>query len=61
MEVNQVALAGIPAKQISLLREQLDRIERNLDADAIQGAGFARREGAPAGRRTSLREVRYKD
>lgn len=61
MEVNEVALAGIPAKQISLLREQLDRIERNLDADAIQGAGLARREGAPAGRRTSLREARSKD
>jgi hypothetical protein len=54
-------LAGIPAKQISLLREQLDRIERNLDADATQGAGLARREGSSAGRRTSLREARYKD
>jgi len=54
-------LAGIPAKQISLLREQLDRIERNLDADAILGAALARREGAPAGGRTSLREARYKD
>jgi len=61
MEVNQVALAGIPAKQIALLRQQLDRIERNLDADAIQGAGPARREAASAGRGTSLREARYKD
>jgi len=36
MEVNRVALAGIPAKEIPLLREQLNRIKRNLDADAIQ-------------------------
>jgi len=36
MEVNRVALAGIPSKEIPLLREQLNRIKRNLDADAIQ-------------------------
>jgi hypothetical protein len=36
MEVNRVALAGIPAKEIPLLREQLNRIKRNLDADAIK-------------------------
>jgi DNA-binding MarR family transcriptional regulator len=60
-EVNQVALAGIPAKQLPLLRAQLDRTKRNLDADAIQDGGYARRDAATAGRRTPLREVRHKD
>lgn len=61
MEVNQVALAGMPAKQIPLLRKQLDRIKRNLDADAIQDAGLSRQELARAGCRVPLREARYKD
>jgi DNA-binding MarR family transcriptional regulator len=61
MEVNQVALAGMPPKTIPLLREQLDRIKRNLDADATQDAGVQRRVLAPAGRQAPLREARSKD
>src|SRR5512137_1619521 len=61
IEVNQVALAGISPKKIPLLREQLDRIKRNLDADAIQETEFPRRNLARAGRRVPLREARYKD
>jgi len=51
IEVNLVALAGISAKKIPLLREQLDRIKRNLDADATGDAKLPRWEPAPAGRR----------
>ncbi len=61
MEVNQVALAGISPKKIPALREQLGRIKRNLDADAVQGAEFLQRGLAPAGRKVLLREARYKD
>ena len=61
MEVNQVALAGISPKKIPLLREQLDRIKRNLDADASQDAGLQRRNVAPPGRQAPLREARHKD
>jgi DNA-binding MarR family transcriptional regulator len=61
MEVNQVALAGIAPKNIPLLREQLARIKRNLDADAIDEAEFPRRNPAPAGRRVPLREARSKE
>jgi DNA-binding MarR family transcriptional regulator len=61
IEVNQVALAGISPKQIPLLREQLARIKRNLDADAIDAAALPRRKPAPAGRRVPLREASYKD
>jgi len=61
IEVNQVALAGISPKQIPLLREQLARIKRNLDADATGDAVFPRRNPAPAGRRVPLREASYKD
>jgi hypothetical protein len=61
MEVNQVALAGMSPKKIPLLREQLDRIKRNLDADATQDVGVQPRVLAPARRRAPLREARYKD
>jgi len=50
IEVNQVALAGISPKKIPLLREQLDRIKSNLDADAAQDAGAQPPDVAPAGR-----------
>jgi DNA-binding MarR family transcriptional regulator len=59
-EVNRVALAGISAKKIPLLREQLDLIKRNLDADAIPDAALPRGAVAQARRRGSLREARYK-
>jgi DNA-binding MarR family transcriptional regulator len=59
-EVNRVALAGISAKKIPLLREQLDRIKRNLDADAIPDAALPRGTVAQARRPVSLREARYK-
>ena len=51
---------GISAKKIPLLREQLDRIKRNLDADAIPDAALPRGAVAQARRRVSLREARYK-
>ena len=54
MEVNQVALAGIAPKKIPLLREQLDRIKRNLDADTIQDAGSQRPEAAPPAGRSPI-------
>jgi MarR family transcriptional regulator, organic hydroperoxide resistance regulator len=60
MKVNQVALDGISPKKIPLLREQLARIRRNLDADAILDAEMQRRNLAPAARQTPLREARYK-
>lgn len=60
MEVNQVALAGISAKKIPLLRDQLDRIKRNLDADAIHDAEIPRRALAQTRRQVPLREARYK-
>jgi DNA-binding MarR family transcriptional regulator len=59
MEVNRVALAGIPAGQMPLLREQLVRIKRNLDADAIRDADAG---GGPArAGDTPLRKTRNKD
>jgi MarR family transcriptional regulator, organic hydroperoxide resistance regulator len=58
MEVNQVALAGTPARQIPLLRRQLGRIKRNLDADAIRDGGAG---AAHAGRHTALRETGNKE
>ncbi|HVB82763.1 MAG TPA: MarR family transcriptional regulator [Candidatus Binataceae bacterium] len=61
IEVNRVALAGIPGRQIPLLREQLARIKRNLGADALADAEFPRHNPATAGRRTPLREARHKD
>jgi len=61
MEVNQVALAGISAKEIPLLREHLDRIKRNLDGDAVKDSEFQQAEALPGGRRLSLRETRHKD
>jgi DNA-binding MarR family transcriptional regulator len=61
IEVNQVALAGIPPAQIPLLREQLSRIKRNLDTDAIADAELPRRKPAPAGRAVPLRAARHKD
>lgn len=60
MEVNQVALAGIPARQMPLLREQLDRIKRNLDDDASGATKPPRRASAGARRRDPLREARDK-
>src|SRR5512146_3336973 len=57
IEVNQVGLTGIPAKEIPLMREQLARIKRNLDADALQDAGTRRRGLASAGGRVPLRET----
>jgi MarR family transcriptional regulator, organic hydroperoxide resistance regulator len=58
MEVNWVALAGIPAGQIPLLREQLVRIKRNLDADAIRDVDS--RGGAAQAGETPLRQTRNK-
>ena len=58
MEVNRVALAGIPARQIPLLRQQLGLIKRNLDADAIRGGDSG---AAHAGRHAALRETRNKE
>ncbi len=60
MEVNRVALAGISAKKIPLLREQLDRIKRNLDADATSDAALPRQVLAQARGRGPLREARNK-
>jgi DNA-binding MarR family transcriptional regulator len=60
IEVNQVALAGIPREQIPLLREQLARIKLNLDADVSDDAGFARDSGEPA-ERAPLHKGRHKD
>jgi DNA-binding MarR family transcriptional regulator len=60
MEVNRVALAGISPKKIPLLREQLDRIKRNLDDDAVLDAEFPRRALASASRRLPLRVARDK-
>lgn len=59
MEVNRVALTGIPAGQIPLLREQLVRIKRNLDADAMQAADSG--DGLVQPGRTPLRKTRNKD
>jgi len=59
MEVNRVALAGIPAGQIPPLCEQLVRIKRNLDADAIWDADSGGRP-ARAGH-IALRKTRNKD
>lgn len=59
MEVNRVALAGVAAGQIPLLCEQLVRIKRNLDADAIQDADSG---GSPArAGRMTLRKARNRD
>jgi MarR family transcriptional regulator, organic hydroperoxide resistance regulator len=55
IEVNQVALAGIPERQLPLLRDQLACIKRNLDADAIDDAELPRHNPATAGRRMPLR------
>lgn len=57
IEVNQVGLAGISPKEIPLIREQLARIKRNLDADALQEAGIPPRGPKPAGGRAPLRET----
>lgn len=59
MEVNRMALAGIPAGQIPLLREQLVRIKRNLDADAIRDADSG--GGSAQAGDTPLRKTRNKD
>lgn len=60
MEVNRVALAGIPAKKIPLLREQLDRMRHNLGADTIPDGALPRPAPAQARRRGPLREAGYK-
>jgi MarR family transcriptional regulator, organic hydroperoxide resistance regulator len=60
MEVNRAALAGIPVKKIPLLREQLDRMRHNLDADATPEAALPRRALAQARARGPLREARDK-
>lgn len=57
IEVNRVGLAGISPKEIPLLRGQLARIRRNLDADALQDAGTRRRGLASAGGRAPLRKT----
>ena len=58
--VNRVALAGISAKKIPMLREQLDRIKRNLDADVIPDAALPGEAVAQARGRAPLRDARYK-
>jgi MarR family transcriptional regulator, organic hydroperoxide resistance regulator len=57
IEVNRVGLAGISPKEIPLLRGQLARIKRNLDADAPQEAGIPPRSLTPAGGRAPLRKT----
>jgi MarR family transcriptional regulator, organic hydroperoxide resistance regulator len=57
IEVNRVGLAGISPKEIPLMREQLARIKRNLDADALQEAGIPHRGTEPAGGGGPLRET----
>ena len=60
MEVNRAALAGISVKKIPLLREQLDRMRHNLDADTTPEAVLPRRVLAQARGRGPLREARDK-
>ena len=58
IEVNRIALEGIAAEQLSLLRDQLVHIRSNLDEDATRDREGVSGEVAPVAGRTTLRRSR---